>query len=146
MPIFKTIDARRKIKSMLVEANITYDKSGVTTKVPLVFPNVTAKEGKRPRIEMLHVMSVQSDGTLAGNTRLEERGVYEFTVIVKYGSGERLAAEIADKIKAVYPAGSNITIPNGVIQLPETPSVGNIVSMGEDARLFLTVQYIVSST
>lgn len=146
MTTFKTIDGRNKIKSLLNEANITYDLNGTDTPVPIVFPNIDASEDLRPRIEVMHVMSIQTDGTLAGGQRLEERGVYDFTVVVKYGTGEELAATIADKIRAVFPAGSYITIPNAVIQFPEIPSVGNIVSMEGDARLFMTLQYIVTSS
>lgn len=146
MTVFTTFDGRSKLKEMIATANITYDKDGTDTPVPIIYPNVSAGEGQRPRIEMAHVMAIQTDGTLKGNSRLEERGVYDFTIVVKYNSGEQLAAEIAERIKDVYPAGSNITIPNGVIQIPDIPSVGNIISMGEDARLFMTMQYVISST
>lgn len=146
MPVFTTFDGRNKLKELLASANITYDNAGTQTEVPIIYPNISAGEGQRPRIEMSHVMSIQSDGTLKGGSRLEERGVYDFTIVVKYNSGEKLANEIADKIKAVYPAGSNFTIPNGIIQIPEIPSVGNIISIAEDARLFMTLQYIISST
>ena len=142
----KTADIRNRLKSVLVNAGITYQKGGGTESVALVFPNIKAKEGQKPRIEMRLVNAQQSDGTLAGNERKEERGMYEFIIVVPFNEGEQLANEISDKVQAAYPSGSNFTIPNGVVQIPSLPSIGSFMSYeGYEGRGVVYVSYIASS-
>ena len=145
MPLFDTLTARNKIKSMIADANITYVDGTTNKRVPIIYPNINAKEGQRPRIEMEHAMSRQSDNTLNGNTRLEERGLYEFRVIVEYGQGEELCASICKRIQQIYPAGSYITITDGVIQFPEVPSIGEFVGTAVEGIGQVLLEYIVTS-
>lgn len=146
MTTFSTIEARNAIKSVLANANITYRDGNTDVPVPIAFGNVSLPENKRPRIEFSHVMSIQTDGVLASGQRLEERGVYDCTVVVNQGIGEALAGGIAAKVQWAFITTSEIAITDAVIQIPETPSIGQFMSTDIDGRLFVTIQYIVTST
>ena len=142
---FNTLTMRSKFKSLVIAANIQY----AGTNVKIVLPNEMVEPpsvAKAPFVVMSHALAMQTDGTLAGNERLEERGVYDFAVHVRYGSGEKDALPICEQIKAVYPSGSRFTFTGGVIQIPETPTIRTMGFMGSDqAFAFVNVTYIASS-
>ena len=148
---FKTSDVRNKLKQMLVDANITYQRvneqgNTESESVKLVFPNVSFAEGQRPRIEMKQISSTTTDDTLKGNTRKQERGIYDFQVVVPFNAGEQLADELCDKIANVYRSGSYIQIPNGVIQFPNSPSIGQFVTHSDiEGRGFVILGYIATN-
>ena len=145
---FKTIDARNEIKKRLDQAQIKWRPSPDEDEVlvPIVYPNVAFAEHNPPYITMAHAQVTQMDDTLAGGERLEERGIYDFAITVPYGQGERLSAELCDKVKAVYPSGSYWPFMGGVIQIPTTPSVGAMAFSGQENAIgFVMVSYIASS-
>ena len=142
---FNTLTMRNKFKSIIAEASIQH--AGADVKI--VYPNEKTEPlsaAKAPYVVMSHALAMQMDDTLAGNERLEERGVYDFAVHVKYGSGESIALPICEQIKALYPSGSRFTFTGGVIQIPETPAIRIMGFMeGDQSFAFVNVSYIASS-
>jgi hypothetical protein len=113
--------------------------------VDIDWPN-SPRSAVWPRIEVSHISSERTSGTLKGSEVIRYSGVMSAIIVTQAASGAVSGDVLADQVAAIFPEGSRIAITGGEIAFNRPADIRDGYNDDGDWRVPVMIGYSAMTT